>query len=182
MDLDWRLSVVENVRESDSSAAGEAGPAREAPDPTSSLDDRGLQVDEHAAMRQAVAREYADALGKRYEPPSAEADAEEKPRFENVEIDKRKISEYVMNAEHSATGLTAKDADQIETQIRAGVRNGTPVAGRNDQYGQRWSVDVPVTGPAGTMMVRTAWIVEPGSGQPRLATISFPPKAREERP
>jgi hypothetical protein len=77
---------------------------------------------------------------------------------------------------NSATGLTAKDADSIETQIRDGVKNGSPVAGRTDQYGQRWSADVPVTGPAGTMTVRTAWIVEPGSGQPRLATISFPPK------
>ena len=186
-DVDWRLRVVENVRESDAPAADEAGSEREAPDPTSDSDDRGLQVDEHAAMRQTVAREYADALGKRYEPPSEEADAGEQPRFENVEIDRRKISDYVMNAEHplgqhkfqvinSATGLNAKDADQIETQIRDGVKTGTPVAGKNDQYGQRWSVDVPVTGPAGTMTVRTAWIVQSGSDQPRLATISFPPK------
>jgi hypothetical protein len=170
------LSVVENVRESDSGAADRTGPAPEAPAPAAGPGDRGLQVDEHAAMRQTVAREYADALGERYEPPSEEPDAGEKPRFENVEIDKRKISEYVMNAEHPATGLTAGDADRIEAQIRAGVRNGTPVAGRNDQYGRRWSVDVPVTGPAGTMTVRTAWIVEPGSDRPRLATISVPPK------
>lgn len=186
--MDWRLIVVENVRESDTPAAHEVDRASAAPDPTSNSDDRGLQVEEHAAMRQTVAREYADALGKRYEPPTDEADAREKPRFDNVEIDKRTISEYVMNGEHpqgqhtfraitSATGLTARDADQLETQIRDGVRNGTPVAGKHDQDGRRWSVDVPVTGPAGTMTVRTAWIVEPGSGQPRLATISFPPKA-----
>jgi hypothetical protein len=184
---DGRWSVVENVREGDSPAAGKGGAAREVPTPTSGVDGRGSQVDEHAAMRRTVAGQYADALGKRYEPPGDEADAGEKPRFDKVEIDKRKISEYVMNAEHpqgqhklrvinSATGLTAKDAGSIETQIRDGVRNGTPVAGRNDQFGQRWSVDVPLTGPAGTMTVRTAWIVEPGSDQPRLATISFPPK------
>jgi hypothetical protein len=187
VDPDGRLSVVENVREGGSSAADRAGPERKAPDPTSSSDDHGLQVDEHAAMRQTVAREYADALGKRYEPPSEESDVGDEPRFDKVEIDKRKISEYVMNAEHpqgqhkfrvinSATGLAAKDADRIETQIRDGVQNGTPIAGKNDEYGQRWSVDVPVSGPAGTMTVRTAWIVEPGSDQPRLATISFPPK------
>jgi hypothetical protein len=143
-------------------------------------------------MRQTVAREYADALGKRFEPPSQENDAGEKPRFENAEIDKRKISEYVMNAEHpqgqhkfrvvnSATGLTAKDADQIETQIRDGVQNGTPVAGKRDRYGQRWSVDVPVTGPAGTMTLRTAWIVAPGSDQPRLATIFLPAERQVRR-
>jgi hypothetical protein len=79
---------------------------------------------------------------------------------------------------NSATGLGQNDADRIEAQIREGVKTGQPVAGRNDQYGQRWSVDVPVTGPAGTMTVRTAWIVEPGSTTPRLATVSFPPKGR----
>ncbi|MEV6495173.1 DUF6883 domain-containing protein [Actinoplanes sp. NPDC051633] len=178
--------MVENVRETD---AGDSGKARRVPDPTAGSDDRGSQVDEHAAMRQTVAREYADALGKRYEPPSEEPEAAEKPTFENVEIDKRKISEYVMNAEHpqgqhkfrvinSATGLGANDTDQIEKQIREGVKNGTPVAGKSDQYGQRWSVDVPVTGPAGTMTVRTAWIVEPGGDKPRLATVSFPPKGK----
>ncbi|WP_157517413.1 DUF6883 domain-containing protein [Micromonospora rifamycinica] len=159
------------------------------PAPTADAGDVGPQVDEHAAMRRVVAREYADALGKRYEPPSGEADVEKKPGFENVEIDKRKISEYVMNAGHpdgrhtfrvinSATGLTAGDADQIEAQIRAGVRNGTPVAGKSDEHGQRWSVDVPVTGPAGAMTVRTGWIVEPGSDQPRLTTVSLLPTGR----
>lgn len=179
--------MVENVRESDSAAAEKAGPGRDAPEPRSGTDDRGSQVDEHEAMRRTVAREYADALGKRYEPPSEEADAGEKPRFENVEIDKRKISEYLTTAERangeqklgpisSATGLTAKDVGQIEAQIRDGVRNGTPVAERSDQYGRRWSVDVPLTGPAGTTTVRTTWIVEPSSDQPRLVAISFPPR------
>lgn len=56
--------MVENVRDSDSPVVDRAGPERKVPDPTSSSDDHGLQVDEHAAMRQTVAREYADALGK----------------------------------------------------------------------------------------------------------------------
>ncbi len=179
--------MVENVRDSDSAAVDGAGPARKVPDPTSSSNGDGLQVDEHAAMRQNVAREHTEALGQRYEPPRDESGAADKPRFDQVAIDKRKISEYVLSAEHqqgqhklrvinSATGLTVKDADQLEAQIREGVKNGTPVAGKSDQFGQRWSVDVPVTGPAGTMTVRTAWIVAPGSDQPRLATVSFPPK------
>jgi hypothetical protein len=178
--------MTENVRETDS-AESQSTPL-EIPDPTKGADGQGgteQQVDEHAAMRQTVARQYADALGKRYEPPS-ESDAGEKPNFDNVEIDKSKISEYAMNPDHpqgrrkfrvinSATGLGQSDADRMEAQIREGVKRGQPMAGRNDQNGQRWSVDVPVTGPAGTMTVRTAWIVEPGSTTPRLATISFPP-------
>lgn len=176
------MSGVENVEKSgvDEGGRGRAVPASSTAEQTASQDD------EYAAMRQAVAREYADALGKRYEPPSEEPDTRDQPRFDKVEIDSRKISEYVMNAEHphgqhksrvinSATGLTAQDADQIESQIRAGVRNGTAVVGKHDQFGSRWNVDVPVTGPAGTMTVRTAWIVEPGGDRPRLVTVSFPP-------
>jgi hypothetical protein len=174
--------VAENVREGDSPSKTELGKASEAPTPTSH-DDQGQQVDEHAAMRETVAREYADALGKRYEPPSEETAAPEKPSFEKAEIDKRKITEYVLNADHpqgrhtsaaitSATGLTGRDADRIEAQIRDGAAKGAPVAGQSDHYGQRWSVDVPVTGPAGTMLVRTSWIVEPGSDRPRLAALA----------
>jgi hypothetical protein len=147
------------------------------------------QEDEHAEMRKTVARQYADALGKPYEPPDDDDSGEsgDQTSFDNVEIDTSKIAEYAMNPEHpkgqhkfrvinSATGLTRTDADQIEAQIRDGVRNGKPVAGKCDEYGHRWSVDVPITGPAGTMTVRTAWIVEPGSTTPRLATVTFPPK------
>jgi hypothetical protein len=179
--------MTENIRETDSAESQSTPP--EIPDPAKAADGLGgaeQQLDEHAAMRQTVARQYADALGKPYEPPS-ESDAGERPSFDHVEINKSKISEYAMNPDHpqgqhqfrvinSATGLGQNDADRMEAQIREGVKRGQPVPGRNDQYGQRWSVDVPVTGPAGTTTVRTAWIVEPGSTTPRLAAISIPPQ------
>ncbi|SCL30895.1 hypothetical protein GA0070624_4164 [Micromonospora rhizosphaerae] len=105
--------------------------------------------------------------------------------FNNPEIDARKITSYAMNPDHpvgknkyrvinSATGLDVEDAALIEEQIRNGVREGIPVLGKADQYGQRWSVDLPLTGPKGTIMVRTAWMLEVGSSTPRLITISFP--------
>jgi hypothetical protein len=75
---------------------------------------------------------------------------------------------------HSKTGLDTNDAAIIQQQIREGVREGTPILGKADQYGQRWSVDVPLTGPNGTIIVRTAWILDAGSTTPRMVTISFP--------
>ena len=107
------------------------------------------------------------------------------PDFTSPEIDERKITSYAMNPYHpvgknkyrvitSATGLDVGDAALIEEQIRTGVREGSPMLGKADQYGQRWSVDVPLTGPKGTIMVRTAWMLETGSTTPRLITISFP--------
>jgi hypothetical protein len=107
------------------------------------------------------------------------------PNFADAELDSRKITEYAMNPAHprgrdkyrvihSATGLDQSDAALIEIQIRDGVREGTPVAGRIDQFGQRWTVDVPLSGTRGTITVRTAWIVDADSSSPRLVSISFP--------
>ncbi|MEU4791436.1 WXG100 family type VII secretion target [Micromonospora tulbaghiae] len=126
-------------------------------------------------------------------PPPHDADPPQTPRdpdapdFRNPEIDTRKITAYAMNPEHpvgknkyrvinAATGLGADDAATVEQQIREGVRNGTPIAGKADQYGRRWSVDLPLTGPSGTILVRTAWILDADASAPRLVTISFPPK------
>jgi hypothetical protein len=107
------------------------------------------------------------------------------PDFSNVAIDSNKITAYAMNPGHpvggtkyrvinSATGRDTGDADRIDQQIRDGVRDGQPIMGRADQYGQRWAVDVPLSGPKGTVVVRTAWILDAGSTVPRLVTISFP--------
>ncbi|WP_308042394.1 WXG100 family type VII secretion target [Micromonospora sp. PLK6-60] len=108
------------------------------------------------------------------------------PDFSNAEIDARKITAYAMNPEHpvgrnkyrvinAATGLGPEDAATVEQQIREGVRHAAPLLGKADEYGQRWSVDVPLTGPSGSIIVRTAWMVEEAGSTPRLVTISFPP-------
>ncbi|MEU7810228.1 MULTISPECIES: WXG100 family type VII secretion target [unclassified Micromonospora] len=120
------------------------------------------------------------------DPPQTPHDPDA-PDFRNPEMDTRKITGYAMNPEHpvgknkyrvinAATGLGPDDAAVIEQQIREGVRRGMPIAGKTDRYGRRWSVDLPLTGPSGTILVRTAWIVELDTSAPRLVTISFPPK------
>jgi uncharacterized protein YukE len=107
------------------------------------------------------------------------------PDFTDLDLDPTKIAGYVMNPDHpvgtnkyrvihSVTGLDVGDAAAVEQQVRDGVRNGSPVPGLLDQYGQRWTVDVPLTGPNGSIIVRSAWIVDVGQARPRLVTISFP--------
>lgn len=42
--------------------------------------------------------------------------------------------------------------------------------GRQDEFGQRYTVDFPVTTPQGTAMIRSAWIIGPHETFPRLVT------------
>jgi hypothetical protein len=108
-----------------------------------------------------------------------------KPDFEHPSFDDRKLTEYALNPDHpvgknkarviqSATGLGREDAPTVKQQILDQVKDGEPVPGKVDQHGSRYNKDVTLTGPNGTIVVRTAWIVDAGTGETRLVTVSFP--------
>jgi len=98
-------------------------------------------------------------------------------------IDPRKLTEYALNPAHpvggnkarvfqSALGFTQADADELMRQLREGVLNNPAVPGRVDQYGARFTVDIPVTGPNGnTAVVRSGWIYKTGSHVPEMTTV-----------
>jgi hypothetical protein len=146
---------------------------RDVPDPAAERAG-STQEDEHAKMRQTVARQYADALGKPYEPPDGDLDGPPEPRFEAAEVDKRKVTGHLTGsgAGLRAAGLGPTDADLVEQQIRAGVRDARPIAGPADALGRQWIADVAVTGPSGTVTLRTTWMVDAGSRTPRLIGLS----------
>lgn len=96
-------------------------------------------------------------------------------------IDPRKLTEYALNPSHpvgknkarmfeSAFGFNQSNADDLISQIQRGVMENNPIPGKSDQYGNRFTVDIPVTGPSGSGVVRTGWILSPGSVTPRLTT------------
>lgn len=97
-------------------------------------------------------------------------------------IDPRKLTEYALNPSHpvggnkakvfeSALGFTKNNADDLILQLRKGVMKNTPIPGKIDQYGSRFTVDIPVVGPSGKGTVRSGWIYKPGSNIPELTTI-----------
>jgi hypothetical protein len=90
-------------------------------------------------------------------------------------IDPRKITEYCLSTSHedgrhkarlfaSVLGLTIGHADQLLEALRDAA------VGKHDQYGQRFSVDFDLTGPAGVATIRSCWIIPPGESVPRLVT------------
>lgn len=89
-------------------------------------------------------------------------------------IDPRKLTESALNPAHpvggnkarvfeSALGFTKGNADDLMVQLRQGVMNNPAMAGKVDQFGARFTVDIPVTGPAGSGAVRSGWIYKAGS-------------------
>ena len=97
-------------------------------------------------------------------------------------IDPRKLTEYALNPDHpvggnkarvfeSALGFNKGNADDLLSQIRQGVANNPAVAGKVDQFGARYTVDIPVVGPTGSGVVRSGWIYKTGSDIPELTTI-----------
>lgn len=61
---------------------------------------------------------------------------------------------------------------QLTSQVRQQLPNNEAILGLKDQYGQRFTVDMLITGPNGnTETVRTGWIFDVGSDTPRLTTI-----------
>ncbi len=97
-------------------------------------------------------------------------------------IDPRKLTGYALNPIHpvgghkakvfeSALGFTTNNADDLLVQLRQGVMSNTAQVGKVDRFGTRYTVDIPVTGPSGSGVVRTGWIYKGSSDTPELATL-----------
>ncbi|MBX3630241.1 MAG: hypothetical protein KF908_10105 [Nitrosomonas sp.] len=99
-----------------------------------------------------------------------------------AKIDSRKLTKYALKVDHpvgghkarvfqSALGFNQSNANDLLKQLKKGVMNNTPVAGKVDKFGSRFTVDIPVTGPAGSGIIRTGWIYRTGSDTPELTTL-----------
>lgn len=103
------------------------------------------------------------------------------PNSENATIDIRKLRDYCLNPGHpigkdkakvfeSALGITQKDADELKELLLSGVQTAEATVGRSDEYGQRFTVDIPIEWNGATVTIRSGWMIETGSETPRLTT------------
>jgi hypothetical protein len=103
------------------------------------------------------------------------------PNFENAFIPEAKIVGYALNPDHdvgrhkarvfsSVLGITQDNASVLYSAIHAGLKSAPSVKKHADKHGQRYEVDIPVTGPAGSAMVRTGWIVQKEGSVPQLTS------------
>jgi len=105
------------------------------------------------------------------------------PNVDKVTVDPNKVKNYALDPNHPVGGNKAKvfesslgynqsNADQLMKQVQNKLPNSEAILGVKDQYGQRFTVDMQITGPNGnTATVRTGWIIDPGAEIPRMTTI-----------
>lgn len=104
------------------------------------------------------------------------------PNYENAVIEERKLVDYALNPDHgdgahkarrfkAALGYDASNAQDLAHAIREKLSKGKAIGGIADKYGQRYAVDMELTGPAGKAVVRTAWIAEGDNEIPRLISV-----------
>jgi hypothetical protein len=92
-----------------------------------------------------------------------------------------KLTRYALDPNHprggdkarvfkAALGYDQSSYGGLDKQIRVGIQREHAEPGASNEYGSQFSVDIPVTGPAGSAIVRTGWIYDKSSDVPRLTT------------
>ena len=103
------------------------------------------------------------------------------PNAERTIIDIAKLRDYCLRPDHprgrhkarvfaSALGLTVDNAEELKTMLLQAILAYDAVPTHQDQYGQRYVVDVGIETAVGRAMVRSAWIIKVGEEFPRLTS------------
>jgi hypothetical protein len=103
------------------------------------------------------------------------------PNNENAVVDIAKIRDYCLNPDHSigkhkaqvfksALNLTVEDASMLRDTLLKGVLQAEAIIGEQDEYGQRYTVDILVTVGDKQAEVRSGWIIRADEDFPRLTT------------
>ena len=103
------------------------------------------------------------------------------PNAERAVVDVKKLRDYCLSADHprgrhkarvfeAKLGYTALRAEELRDVLLNAARSDRAVAADRDDFGQRYTVDVIVSGPAGQATVRSAWIIRSGEDFPRLTS------------
>lgn len=103
------------------------------------------------------------------------------PNGEQAVVDVAKLQEYCLDPTHprgrhkarlfaAALGLTADQSVHVRDLLLAAANTEEATATNRDGYGQRYVVDLMMTGPVGQATVRSSWIIRNGEDFPQLTS------------
>jgi hypothetical protein len=104
------------------------------------------------------------------------------PNAENAVIERLKLSGYLLDVDHPQGGSKARllvslgDSIATWTQLESDLRSmhlpEDVVAISQTQWGTRYEIVAPLTGPSGDFVVfRSVWQIDLGTNAPRLITM-----------
>jgi len=103
------------------------------------------------------------------------------PNGDRAVVDIDKLTNYNLNNEHprgkhkakvfaAALGLTQENASELQSALLAAANSYEATATDRDEYGQRYVLDFSMSTPAGSAVVRRAWIILTAEDFPRFVT------------
>ena len=103
------------------------------------------------------------------------------PNAERAIVDIGKLRDYCLNSEHNdgkhkarlfsaALGMGINDAEALREALLQAVQTANAQLGKNDVYGQRYTIDFTLNWHGRQATIRSGWIIDRGSEVPRLVT------------
>jgi hypothetical protein len=103
------------------------------------------------------------------------------PNGEQAIIDEEKIVNYLLDPLHREgrhhaelfkrlIGIDRSSWGQLRDALRAAAHDGEAVAGRKSDFGTKYEIKFSMTGPLGTRIIFSVWMIRSGELQPRLVT------------
>ena len=103
------------------------------------------------------------------------------PNAETAFIDIHKLRHYSLNIQHhqkkhkarlflAILGLSVENAEERELILLEAIQIYDAISSSQDEYGQRYLVDFPLTRNGNTATIRSTWIVRSTETFPRLTS------------
>ena len=103
------------------------------------------------------------------------------PGADRAFISEQKIVQYLLNFDHpdgaskarvlAHAGFDVARPDELEQALRQQHLSSDARQRKPSPFGTKYEITRPLTGPTGSVMVTSVWIVRTGESFPRLITI-----------
>lgn len=103
------------------------------------------------------------------------------PNPEKAVVSEQKLAGYCLNPNHadgqhkarvfrSALDLDLNHLEELKIALLNAVKNYEAIADRQNQYGQKYVIDFPLSRSGKTAIIHSVWIVKNSENFPRLVT------------